>query len=133
MEFEGLPDGWEVWSTQQTKVVLTYRPDVFDSHDFPAPCLPTIFVTKGKRGRRPGRNSPEPEDPWYVTLFLEPEVSGAERTYDSRETAREGALNLAGEFATGEIAFREFYQVPREAYLDRLDELTGRDALSTDE
>jgi len=127
MEFDDLAAGWEVWNAERTKVVLTYRPDVFDSDQFPAPCLPTIHVTKGKRGRRPGRDVPSPEDPWYVTLYLEPDVAGEKREYDSRERARDGAVALAAAFATGEIDYRSLYQVPRPAYLDRLDDLTGRE------
>jgi len=126
MEFEELAAGWQVWSAESTKVVLTYRPDVFDTDAFPAPCLPTIYVTKGKRGRRPGRDVPSPDDPWYVTLYLEPDVNGDEREYDSREAARAGAADLAGAFARGEVDYRSLYQVPRPAYLSRLDELTGR-------
>lgn len=128
MEFETLPEGWVTWNQESTKVVLTYRPDVFDSEAFPAACLPTIHLTKGKRDRRPGRNAPDPEDPWYVTLFLEPDVSGDRRVYDSSAAAREGALELAMAFARGDVDYRSLYQVPRGAYLDRLDELTGTDA-----
>jgi len=127
MSFEELPEGWELWSQQRRRVVLAYRPDVFDSREYPAPCLPTIYATKGKRGRRPGREEPEPGDPWFVTLYLEPEVSDDERRYDSREQAAAGVLELAARFANGELDYRSLYQVPREAYLDRLDELTGRE------
>jgi hypothetical protein len=125
MEFEELAPGWEVWSVESTRMVLTYRPDVFDSEAFPAPCLPTIYVTKGKRGRRPGRDRPSADDPWYVTLYLEPEVDGDKREYDSREAARAGAAGLAAAFARGEVDYRSLYQVPRPEYLSRLDELTG--------
>lgn len=119
-------EGWVVWSEEATKVVLAYRPDVFDESAFPAPCLPTIYVTKGTRSRRPGRNQPAPDAPWRVTLFLEPEVSRAAETFDARESALAGARDLAGRFARGDIDYRALYQLPREAYLDRLDELTGR-------
>jgi hypothetical protein len=125
MEFDDLDDSWEVWSVESTKVVLTYRPDVFDSDAFPAPCLPTIYVTKGKRGRRPGRDVPAEDDPWYVTLYLEPDVNGDQQEFDSRETARRGATDLAAAFAGGAVDYRSLYQVPRPEYLDRLDELTG--------
>jgi hypothetical protein len=126
MDFADLAAGWEVWSVESTKVVLAYRPDVFDSEAFPPPCLPTIYATKGKRGRRPGRERPDPDASWYVTLYLEPEVSGDERRYDSREAARDGAAELAARFADGDLDYRSLYQVPRPAYLGRLDELTGR-------
>ncbi len=123
MEFDGLADGWEVWSVESTKAVLTFRPDIFDSHEFPPACLPTIYVTKGRRGRRPGRDVPNPGDPWYVTLYLEPDVSDDERRYDSREDAERGAVELATQFAGGDVDYRELYQVPRPRYFEKLDEL----------
>lgn len=126
MEFEELDEGWEIWSVESTKAVLAYRPDIFDSHQFPAECLPTIYLTKGKRGRRPGRDVPDPDDPWYVTLYLEPDVSHTQQQYESREQAEAGAIELAGAFDNGEIAYRELYQVPRPGYFEKLDELTGR-------
>lgn len=127
MSFDGVASGWTVWSEERDRSVLVYRPDVFDTDDFPAPCLPTLYVTKGRRGRRPGRDVPDPEDPWYVTLFLEPEVTGRESQFESREAAIEGAIEIAREFQTGAVDYRAAYQVPRDAYLDRLDELTGHD------
>ena len=127
MPFEELADGWERWNEEEYKLVLTYRPDVFNSNDFPAPCLPTIHVTKGRRDRRPGRNTPDPSDPWYVQLYLEPEVTDEEHSCADRESAREMAAELAEQFAAGDVDYRGLYQVPRPAYLDRLDELTGRE------
>jgi hypothetical protein len=128
MEFDGLAEGWEVWSLETRHAVLTYRPDVFDTHAYPAACLPTIHVTKGRRGRRPGRPDPDPDDPWYVTLALEPEIEADERTCETRAAAQEQALALAAAFADGKIDYRGCYQVPRPAYVDRLDELTGRES-----
>jgi hypothetical protein len=125
MEFEGLTDSWELWSVEPTKAVLAFRPDVFDSHEFPPECLPTIYVTKGQRGRRPGRNIPDPEDPWYVTLYLEPDVNRDQEEYDSEADAVSAATHLAEKFARGDIEYREFYQVPRPDYFEKLDELTG--------
>ncbi len=124
---EDLPSGWRVWSEESTKIVLAYRPDVFNTADFPPPCLPTIYVTKGRRTRRPGRNDPDPEDPWYVTLFLEPEVERPTEEYDTRTGATAGATDLARQFADGAIDYRGLYQVPRPEYFEQLDELTGRD------
>lgn len=126
MDFEGLADGWEVWSRQETKVVLTYRPDVFDSDAYPAACLPTIYLTKGQRDRRPGNPAPAADEPWYVTLFLEPDVSGTQRECANRAVAIEAAKSLAASFAAGEIDYRGLYQVPREDYFEKLDELTGQ-------
>ena len=126
MAFEELAPGWTVWSHQETKTVLTYRPDVFDSVSYPAACLPTIYVTNGQRGRRPGRPTPSPDDAWYVTLYLEPDVSDRQREFETKAAAVDGATALAREFADGEIDYRALYQVPRPAYFDKLDELTGR-------
>jgi hypothetical protein len=126
VEFDGLADGWEVWTAEQRRAVLAYRPDEFDSEAYPAACMPTIYVTKGQRGRRPGRPTPSADAPWYVTLYLEPDVTDSQRRYDDREQARRAALELAEQFAGGQVDYRELYQVPRPAYLQRLDELTGR-------
>lgn len=125
MGFDAMADGWEVWTDGAEKAVLVYRPDVFDSAAFPAPCLPTIYVTKGRRRRLPGRQT-RPDDPWYVTLFLEPEVNRTADEYEDRELAEDGARTLATRFADGAIDYRGLYQVPREDYFAKLDELTGR-------
>jgi len=127
MSFDALDEGWEIWSEEQLRMVLAYRSNVFDTQAFPAPCLPTIYVTKGKRGRRPGRERPDPGTDWYVTLYLEPDVNGDEQQYETREDAMTGAVELASRFAAGDIDYRSLYQVPRPEYFDRLDELTGRD------
>ncbi|MEF8774889.1 MAG: DUF5820 family protein [Haloarculaceae archaeon] len=120
-----LPAGWHRWSEEDTKVVLVYRPDVFDTAAFPAPCLPTIYLTKGGRGRRPGQDRPDPAADWYVTFFLEPEVNRSPEVYETREAALDGAERLARRFARGDVDYRALYQVPRDDYLDRLDDLTG--------
>ncbi|MFC7154324.1 DUF5820 family protein [Halomarina halobia] len=126
---DDLAEGWRVWSDADDRLVLAYRPDVFDGGDFPPPCLPTIYVTRGSRTRRPGvRPNPRPDDPWHVTLFLEPEVKHGPHLHDDREEAFETARDLAERFARGEIDYRGLYQVPREEYFERLDELTGRDS-----
>ncbi len=126
MGFESLADGWEVWSDEATKVVLAYRPDVFDTQDYPAPCMPTIYVSKGQRGRRPGRHDPPAEADWYVTLFLEPDVNLDPTVVETRGDAESAASDLARQLAEGEVEYRSLYQVPRPDYFDRLDELTGR-------
>lgn len=123
------PPGWRVWSDADDRLVLVYRPDVFDGGAFPPPCLPTIYVSRGRRNRRPGVDlDPPPGTPWYVSLFLEPDVELAPEEYGSRAEAVEGARALARQFARGEVDYRGLYQVPREAYLEKLDELTSGEA-----
>ncbi|PSQ58169.1 MAG: hypothetical protein BRD23_07600 [Halobacteriales archaeon SW_9_67_25] len=125
--FDELPAGWEVWSDEARKVVLAYRPDIFDTAEFPPACLPTIYLTKGRRSRRPGRTDPDPADPWYVTLFLEPDVECPTVEYGTRDEALAGAVELAVRFSDGAIDYRDRYQVPRPEYFEKLDELTGRE------
>ncbi|AUG47480.1 hypothetical protein BVU17_08105 [Haloarcula taiwanensis] len=124
MDLSGLPDDWTVWNETDDKLILAYRPDVFDSEQFPAPCLPTIYLTRGKRTRRPGAD--RTGERWYVTFYLEPDVERDADSYERRDAAVEGAVELATQFADGDLDHRSLYQVPREAYLDKLDELTGR-------
>jgi len=128
---DDLAAGWEVWSDDENRVVLTYRPDVFEGTSFPPACLPTIYVTRGRRSRRPGIDlDPAPDAAWYVTLFLEPEVERAADRFDDRDAALDAARSLARRFVRGGVDYRALYQVTddRHSYLDRLDELTGRDA-----
>lgn len=126
MSFDALPTGWTVWHDDPDgRGILAYRPDVFDAEAYPAPCLPTIYVAEGARTRRPG-SARRRADEWRVTLFLEPEIDAGVERYDGREAAVEGAVAVARRFADGEIDYRSLYQVPREEYFDRLDELTGR-------
>lgn len=126
---ETLAEGWRVWSDAEDRLVLAYRPDVFDGEGFAPACLPTLYVTRGRRSRRPGgtRNLP-PDAPWVVTLFLEPDVSTAPREFDTPDAAVERALAIAAEFARGDVDYRSLYQVPRPDYFERLDGLTGREA-----
>ncbi|MFB6126472.1 MAG: DUF5820 family protein [Halolamina sp.] len=120
-----LPSDWRVWNRDPDgRVVLAFRPDVFDSQAFPAPCLPTLYVTNGSRRRRPGAGQVE-TDKWHVTLFLEPEIEAESATYDERAAALSGAVDAAERFLAGEVDYRGAYQVPREAYFEKLDELTG--------
>jgi len=127
VSFDDLPDEWRVWNDEPGgRAVLVYRPDVFDTESFPAPCLPTIHVSNAARNARPG--AARTTDTWHAVLLVEPEIEGPVERFDDREAACAGAVELAGQFAEGRVDYRALYQVPREAYLDRLDELTGREA-----
>ena len=126
MSFEALPETWTVWNEEVGgRVVLVYRPDVFDADAFPAPCLPTLTLSPGAPNRPPGVRD---ADVWSVALRLEPNVEARVETHESRAAGVEAAIDLADAFAAGEVDYRAAYQVPREAYLDRLDELVGREA-----
>ena len=125
MSLDTLPDGWTVWNEEpEGRVILAYRPDVFDADAFPAACLPTIYVTNGSRNARPGAGQFQ-TDEWHATLFAEPEIELATTERDSRAAAVEAAVDIATRFAEGDVDYRGAYQVPREAYFAELDELTG--------
>ncbi len=130
--FTALPDGWELWSEEDDgRVVLAYRPDVFDGEEFPPACLPTLYVTHGKRTRRPGTNptSRTTDSDWFVTLYFEPDVVYPDQgRFENHADAVDHAIDLATAFANGEIAYRDHYQVPRDRYFEQLDELTGQTA-----
>jgi hypothetical protein len=122
-----LPAGWSVWNAEPGgRVILAYRPDVFEGSSFPAACLPTLYVSPSDPDQRPGARG-RSDSRWHVSLYLEPEVRVRDRDADvaDRETAIETARTLAADFSAGEIDFRDVYQVPREAYLDELERLTG--------
>jgi hypothetical protein len=124
---ERLPEGWEVWSEEPGgRVVLAYRPDVFDSEAFDAACLPTVTVAPGRSPDRPPTHRGR-ADGWHAVLYLEPRVRArdCDASFSNRESAIAGARDIAERFAAGEIDYRGAYQRPREAYLDRLDALTG--------
>lgn len=126
MSLDALPDCWTVWNDEPNgRCILVYRPDVFDTHAFPAPCLPTIYVTNRSQSKRPGA-SRRVTDTWSVKLILEPEIEAETESYDSRETAIDGAVAYARRFNDGEVDYRGLYQVPREDYFEKLDELTGK-------
>jgi len=125
MSLPELPPGWRVWNEEPDgRVILAYRPDVFNAEAFPAACLPTIYMTNGSPRRRPGAGSVE-TDTWQVTLFFEPEIEATTTRYDDREPAVAGAVETAQAFVDGDVDYRECYQVPREAYFAKLDELVG--------
>ncbi|WP_440989329.1 DUF5820 family protein [Haloarchaeobius baliensis] len=129
-DFADLPEGWVVWNEEPDgRCILAYRPDVFDSTEFPAPCLPTLYLTRGRRNhRRPGVSHEDAvSGDWFVTLSLEPEVELQEtHRYESREAGVAGTVELARRFADGEIDPDDVYQVPREDYIAKLHELTGQ-------
>lgn len=121
-----LPDGWRVWNDDEGTTILVFRPDVFDSQQFPAPCLPTLRVTQRPPTERKRRAGSNPSG-WFVSLRLEPEVrvKSADAHFETREAAEEGARDLAARFAAGDVDYRGAYQIPRDDYLDELDALTG--------
>ncbi len=127
MSYENLPDGWVVWNDKPDgRSVLAYRPDIFDADRFPAECLPTIYLTRGRPSRRPAGEDPiESGSGWTVILYLEPEVERENERFDEREAAVRRVVELAEAFADGEIDYRELYQVPRPEYFEKLDEVTG--------
>ncbi len=128
MDLEDLPASWTVWTAEpEGRVVLAYRPDVFDADQFPAACLPTIYVTNGSREARPGAGQ-RGADEWHAILFAEPEIELATAQRNGRAGAIDAAVALAREFADGAIDYRDAYQVSREAYVAELDALTGREA-----
>ena len=125
------PGGWTVWSSDADgRLVLAYRPDIFDGSTFPSACLPVCYVSPGAQSRRPGLNPTDrtADDDWFVTLTLEPEVQVSTSRFDTREHAFETAMDLTDRFRRGRIDYHAAYQVPREAYLDRLDELVGEES-----
>jgi len=128
MDDEDLPTGWAVWNDEPGgRTILVYRPDVFDSQAFPPPCLPTLYVSQ--RAPNQGRRRGESRDGrWWVAFYLEPEVRVREfaERFETREAALDGARSVARSFADGEVDYRAVYQVPREDYFEKLDELTGR-------
>jgi len=123
------PAGWEVWHAgDDGRVVLAFRADVFDGGAFPAACMPTLYLTRGRRNaRRPGPERETATD-WFVTCFLEPEVTITEDRFERRDDALDHLRTVAADFADGALDYRDAYQVPRDEYLAKLDELTGRDA-----
>lgn len=125
--FGDLHDDWRVWNeAADGSAILVYRPDVFDTQQYPAPCLPTIHLAQRPPNERKRRAGSNPEG-WFVSLTLEPEVraKAEDAHFDSRTEAVAGAMELAERFARGDVDYHGAYQIPREAYLDALDDLTG--------
>lgn len=128
-ELSELPPGWTVWNAESDgRVILAYRPDIFEGQSFPPACLPTLYVSRSDPDQRKRRSSgPNRDSQWHVTLYLEPEVRVREKgvTRTDRDAALAAARDLAAAFSAGEIDVRGAYQVPREAYLAELERLTG--------
>jgi len=99
---------------------------VFGGDDLPSECLPTIYLTNGARNSRPGSGQ-YATDEWHVVLFLEPEIEAVTETRESREAGAAAAVDVAERFSAGDVDYRAAYQVPREAYFERLDEYVGGD------
>ncbi len=119
------PPGWEIWHDRPDgPLVLTYRPDVFDTQAFPAACLPTVTVkperTRGHRGR-PG--DPDRADRWVAELMLEPDVQLARRHAPDRADACEAGHALAQAFVDGAFDLAAAYADPPMPYLERLESL----------
>lgn len=131
---DALPDDWVVWNDEADgPAVVAYRPDVFDTQTFPPECMPTLYLTRGPHRNRPRRRgrSATANSRWHVTLYLEPDVEYDDHPEcDARSNAVEELVRIARRFADGDVDYRGLYQHPREAYLDELDDLTGRDRAS---
>ncbi len=129
MALGSLPTGWEVWNEEPDgRVILAYRPDVFNGTDFDSACLPTITVAPGRSpDQHPERRKRSAS--WHVALYLEPAVRVREcdASFDTRESAVKGARSIAEDFAAGTVDYRSAYMDPREKYLETLDGLIGRE------
>jgi len=127
-DWSGLPEGWRVWNeADEGRAILVFRPDVFDTQQYPPECMPTLYVSQRPPQERLPRLEAERSD-WYVALRLEPEVQvkTVGGRHESREVAVAEAVEIASAFAAGEVEFRDAYQVPRDEYLDALEELVGQ-------
>jgi hypothetical protein len=120
---DAIPDDWTLWSVDDSRLILAYRPDIFDGSDTDPACMPMIYLSRGRRSKRPegNRNLP-PDAPWVIRLHLEPDVTASPRYVEDRADAVSECISLTRAFIDGEIDYRALYQVPRERYLDRLDE-----------
>jgi hypothetical protein len=130
-ELPAPPAGWTIWNAEPDgRVILAFRPDVFDTQAYPPECLPTIYVSQGRRNdRRPGQDPLEAATgDWFVRLYFEPDVQHPDALrHSDRDAAVDGAYELAADFAAGDVDPRAVYQVPREDYFDAIDDLTGDD------
>lgn len=126
MEELSVPEGWVRWATEDDgSGVLVYRPDVFDGDAHPAPCLPTISLSRGSRSRTPGVHPTTAAGAWTVSFTLEPGVAITHETHADRTEAYAAVESLMRRFVAGEIDYRAAYDDPRPPYLSTLDELCG--------
>lgn len=128
MTLEELPDGWSVWNREPgDRLILAFRPDVFDGSTLPPACLPTIYVREGERDLR--RAGPAPatgtEGVWTVSFILEPEVIQRVGSTANYEDAELLAIEHAQAVVDGEVDFGEIYQLPHEEYIETLWSLVG--------
>lgn len=121
-----LADGWEIWNDEpHGRVILAFRPDIFNTTDFPPACLPTITIAPG-----PSPNAPpdhrHASTAWHVVLYLEPRVrvTTKDTSVPSRPEAIDYAIQLTHEFTDGDIDFDDAYIDPRPDYITKLNELT---------
>lgn len=125
MKGRTLPGGWKLWHEEPNgRVILAYRPDIFDSNSYPPACLPTIAVGPGSTPDAPPERRAASGD-WHVALYLEPDVRARDldAAYPTRDAAVQGAIEVARQFTAGQVDYRSLYQVPRDAYLAKLDTL----------
>lgn len=128
-ELASLPPGWECWSHEEGgRLVLTYRPDIFNAEAFDPTQLPTLVLAPGRSPDRP----PEERvttNRWHLALYLEPDIRlrEVEASFPTRETALEETIAVAERFSAGEFELRSAYIDPPDRYLDRLTELIGPD------
>lgn len=117
-----LPDAWAVWSAEpHGRVVLAFRPDVFDAERFPEPCLPTIYISPERDRRTLPADATTRR--WRVELRLEPDVLLTDRCSTDWDGAVAAATDLARAFLAGEFNLRTPYHDPRGTYLDALEDL----------
>ncbi|MDX1746011.1 MAG: DUF5820 family protein [Halobacteriales archaeon] len=122
---EDLPHGWEIWNDEPDgQFVIVYRPDIFDAEEYPSACLPTITAAPGRSPDDPPERRAR-SDAWHVGAYLEPAVrlTELEARVESRDEAVAWALIAAGRFSDGDVDVNAAYQIPRQDYLAKLDEL----------
>lgn len=127
MSLEELPEGWVVWNDDGGRVVLVFRPDVFEGATYDSAHLPTLYVST-RSPDVPMRRGDEPSEAWHVACTLEPEVRvrALESSHELRADAVDAAVAAARRFSRGAVDFEGAYAAnPPEAYLRRLAELTG--------